>query len=508
MLQRRFPTAMLGVAVAAALLAAAPVAHSVDPDAESGQAAGAPRRLHTPEDSAATEFVRARHLADTAAMTAHRPGYAFWQHIFTIADGSIVYGSGADGRLLAVFPAQGDWHREGRWIDPTLAGALDGHRLPRSLDDRRDYVAAILEETIGVPVLHNPARGRFLMPNVPRYGPFLSEWGAIYERFAVPADVGLSQALIESGLDGTRRSEASAIGFCQWLRGNWRHLNRLAPVVIEVHNQTTQAAYCAAYLTVLAAKYGSFIPALSEHHSGGTNVGRTLINGERLGGGDTREQYFLGADMARDLRLIAPRRYSDIYRTYGPRSYRYAEMVFGNRYNVVALLADTPQRHVYAMRTTRALSLAEIARRTRLSRDEVQRYNPALVRQVPRGATLYLPAYDRAFGRDVTFWHRPAPRAFAAALEEFVGLEPAPATWDDKSFLPTLTRFQRRFMATNSEEGIVMATVLAYVAHEIATSGRGRILAEFRNSDEIRNLFEQAQRERAAARLAPTLQMQ
>ena len=41
-------------------------------------------------------------------------------------------------------------------------------------------------------------------------------------------------------------------------------------------------AYCAAYLTILATMYGSFIPALSEHHAGGVNVGRTLINGQRL----------------------------------------------------------------------------------------------------------------------------------------------------------------------------------------------------------------------------------
>ena len=39
--------------------------------------------------------------------------------------------------------------------------------------------------------------------------------------------------------------------------------------------------------------YGSFIPALSEHHAGGVNVGRTVINGERLGGEDAREQYLL-----------------------------------------------------------------------------------------------------------------------------------------------------------------------------------------------------------------------
>jgi hypothetical protein len=36
-------------------------------------------------------------------------------------------------------------------------------------------------------------------------------------------------------------------------------------------------------LSILAAKYGSFIPALSEHNAGGTNVRRALIIGEQLG---------------------------------------------------------------------------------------------------------------------------------------------------------------------------------------------------------------------------------
>jgi len=61
-------------------------------------------------------------------------------------------------------------------------------------------------------------------------------------------------------------------------------LNRLSPAVLEAYNQTTQAPYCAAYLSILATMYGSYIPALSEHHAGGVNVGRTVINGERLGG--------------------------------------------------------------------------------------------------------------------------------------------------------------------------------------------------------------------------------
>jgi hypothetical protein len=118
---------------------------------------------------------------------------------------------------------------------------------------------------------------------------------------------------------------------------NWNSIKRLSHAVVEGYNQTTQAPYCAAYLTILATKYGSFIPALSEHHAGGTNVARTVINGERLGGGDARESYFLGSQLQIDLREIAPRRYQDLYGTYGPRSFSYSEMIFGNTINVIRL---------------------------------------------------------------------------------------------------------------------------------------------------------------------------
>ena len=114
----------------------------------------------------------------------------------------------------------------------TVLDVLAGQRLPRDLDERRDEVARLLEQAAG-PVLHNPTRGNFLLPNAQRYGRFLSEWGAIYERFGVPAEVGLAQVILESGLNGTRRSEANAVGFCQWLQGNWKRLNRLSPAEIE-----------------------------------------------------------------------------------------------------------------------------------------------------------------------------------------------------------------------------------------------------------------------------------
>lgn len=454
-------------------------------------------RMDRVDDGTLRNEIDARHADDLAAMKAFRPGYEFWQRVFSIPDGSIAFGSALDGHSLALFPTFGDWTRNATWQDAELSSTLSGQSLPRALDDRRDYVAAIFENIRG-PIVHNPTRGSFVAPGARRYGAFLETWGTIYERFGVPAEVGLAQALIESGFDGLRRSEAGAVGLCQWLRRNWKQLDRLDPAVIEINNQTTQAAYCGAYISVLATKYGSFIPALSAHHAGETNIGRAIINGERLQGNDGRERYFLGAQLARDLRTLWPERYSDLYGSYGPRSYRYAEMVFGNAPNVRDIIASTPQAKIYAMRTSRAVPLSEITRRTRLSTDEILRYNPALKKRVPAGATIYLPRFESALGTDVAFWNR-APRAtYENVLNDFVRIGASPAQWDDPGFDATLQTFERRFLATKTQEGIVMATVLEYVRGENASSGRREILSEFRSSDHIRDLFDQAVRERAA----------
>src|SRR5262245_27263066 len=65
--------------------------------------------LQPPAATAATEYARGRLEMDLSAIQMFRPEYPFWQHIFTIPDGRIAFGSAEDGRLLAVFPTAGDW---------------------------------------------------------------------------------------------------------------------------------------------------------------------------------------------------------------------------------------------------------------------------------------------------------------------------------------------------------------------------------------------------------------
>jgi hypothetical protein len=436
----------------------------------------------------ASGAVNARLRADVVAMRTFRPGYPFWRHVFALPDGSIAFGSAVDGRLLATFPTKGDWSQRGVWTDQAIVLTLDGPSLARKLGVRREQVALLMERAAG-PVLHNSTRGDALLMNLPSYGQFIAEWGAIYERFGVPPAVGLAQVVFESGLSGTRRSSANAIGFCQWTRQNWKRLGYFSAMPIQQENQTTQAPYCAAYLSILATKYGSFIPALSEHNAGGTNVGRALIVGEYLGGGSTRERYLLGSQLARDLRTLPDREYEQVFGSYGYRSHLYAEMVFGNTIHVSQLIASTPREPIHAMRTPRIISLAEIVQRTNLAVSEVRRFNPALVDRVPAGATLYLPFYVSEFGSDVAFWRRPARRAYAAVLADFLTLEPGAERWDDPSFRPVLADFKRRFNETNTEEGRVMATVLAYAMDQAYTSPRRALLAEYRSNERIRWLI-------------------
>src|SRR5262245_38322434 len=159
-------------------IAAMPVAASkVVTRTEGAQnATGTPS--HVRAHQSAFEIVAARRQADFEAMQTYRPGYPFWRHVFTLPDGSIAYGSAVNGRLLAVFPAKGDWIRQARWTDSRLTHILDGQQLEKKVSDRRDQVASLIERVTG-PVLQNSTRGDALIPNVREYGGFLVEWGLI-----------------------------------------------------------------------------------------------------------------------------------------------------------------------------------------------------------------------------------------------------------------------------------------------------------------------------------------
>lgn len=467
----------------------------------------------------AQAFDRQRYKRDLEAMRTYRPGYPFWHHVFTVSNGRIAFGSAADGRLLATFPVGGDWAREAHWekssIADLLAGRpfhgglaafvnlLAGRPFDGELAERREDTARLLERAAG-PVLYHETRGSFIAEGVERYGDFLSEWGAIFARFGVPAEIGLAQGLVESGLRGRVRSKAQAIGFCQWLPQNWARLQQLSRVVIEPYNQTTQVPYCAAYLTVLATKYGSFIPALSEHHAGGVNVGRTIINGQFAGGDDIRERYFLGAELTLLVRQIRPPGYREVVGGFGLRSFRYAEMVFGNTRTVTEWQGTIPQQRIFAMRVDRSIPLEEITRRTGLSVDDVRRFNPALIYRVPAGANLYLPFHVDDFGDDTAFWHHAPSPGYAAVLDEFLRLEEryAAEDWNDGSVFETLRAFEARFRATGTEEGTIMAIVVGYVVDELAEGRRMQILTDFRSSRRVLHLLEESVREREA--LLPT----
>ena len=217
--------------------------------------------------------------------------------------------------------------------------------------------------------------------------------------------------------------------------------------------------------------------------------GGRSINGGYLGAKDVRTRYFLGSKLARDLRALPGREYADVHKSYGPRSYLYAEMVFGNTFNIRRLIASTPQMSISAMRSPRPISLAEIIERTRLPADEVRRFNPALVERVPAHATLYLPDYVSEFGPDVAFWRRPPSPSYVAVLDDFMRLDSGPEQWDDPAFAPVLKNFKRRFRETNTEEGVVMETVLAYAMDQAYTSSRRTLLTEYRNSEKVRWLI-------------------
>ena len=424
-----------------------------------------------PASQTAADTVHARLRADVAAMQTFRPGYPFWRHVFTIPDGSIAFGSAVDGRLLATFPARGDWSRRAVWTDPAIALTLDGRSLARKLDERREQVALLMERAAG-PVLHNSTRGDALLMNPPSYGQLLAEWGAIYERFGVPADIGLAQVIFESGLSGTRRSNANAVGFCQWQRKNWKRLGYFSSTTIQERNQTTQAPYCAAYLSVLATKYGSFIPALSEHNAGGTNVGRALIAGEYWAGGRPRPI---------PSRLAARPRPANASRQglpTGLRSYGYP---------LASLRGDGLWQHVQRQPADRVDAANADSRHAHAARDYADRDRQAYGSHCRRGTPLrsgtrrsrarWSHALPSVLRQRVRCGRRVLAPAGQSCLTRPFSMNScasslAPNDGTIRAFAPVLADFKRRFRETNTEEGLVMETVLAYTMDQAYTSTR------------------------------------
>ena len=294
-----------------------------------------------------------------------------------------------EGRLVARRGLGGS----ARWPPRSPATAW-----PTRLDDRRDLVVRRLTPTLG-PLAAQPhpravpAAERAALRAVP------DEWSRIYERFGVPRrDRPVAgDPRVGPGRHGPlARQRARLVPVAAAATGS--SSIGLSPAVIEAYNQTTQAPYCAAYLSILATMYGSFIPALSEHHAGGVNVGRTVINGERLGGvTSSRAVSSWGRSspaicgpwicaVPRPLPHLRPALVP--LRRDGVRQHRQRE----------AAPREVPQERVFAMRAPRAIPVGEITRRTRLTAAEVQRFNPALTRQVPADANFYLPMLVPEFG--------------------------------------------------------------------------------------------------------------
>ncbi len=67
--------------------------------------------------------------------------------------------------------------------------------------------------------------------------------------------------------------------------------------------------------------------------------------------------------------------------------------------------------------------------------------------------------------------------------------------WHEASFEPVLQEHRRRFEASGSEEGTVMAATLAYVIGDLRTSRRAAILDDFRSNGRILDLFKRGAEE-------------
>ena len=90
----------------------------------------------------------------------------------------------------------------------------------------------------------------------------------------------------------------------------------------------------------------------------------------------------------------------------------------------------------------------------------------------------------------MSFWHREPSPAYVSVLDDFVRLDEPLERWNASGFESVLGEFKERFEATETEEGDVMATVLAYVINELTRDRQREILSDFQASSRIQSLFE------------------
>ena len=185
-----------------------------------------------------------RHVGTTTrrAMKTFRPGYAFWRNIFTIR--GWLDRVRQRGRRTAPrgVPEQGRLARLPECSPtPRCATLLDGRQLPAISTIGATRLCALLEDSRGARRCTTRRADSSYRPNADRYGDFLAEWGAIYERFGVPAEIGLAQAILESGCVATRNRAPARSASASGSGRNWKVLDKLAPATIEADNQTTQA---------------------------------------------------------------------------------------------------------------------------------------------------------------------------------------------------------------------------------------------------------------------------
>ena len=444
-------------------------------------------RSRSHASNGAVDIVAARRRDDFVAMQTFRPGYPFWQHVFTLPDRLIAFGSTVDGRLRDL-PRERGLDARGRVADPALARSWVNARSQTG--ERREQVAMLLERAAG-PVLHNSTRGDALLPNARRYGRFLAEWGAIYERFGVPADIGLAQVILESGLNGKRRSEANAVGFCQWLQ---EELEAAELLFTDTHRgaEPDDAGSLLRRVSVRAGHevrivHSRAVRAQRRRHERGAHLDQRRAPWRR---GMSVPDIFWARSWPVTCAPCRGRirgRLSELWSPFAPvcgdgvRQYLHCQEPEG---------VDAPGTDLRDANTAGDLACRDhdangVYLRTRCA---------GSIRHSSRGSRRRARCPFRTTSASLApTWRsgvRPPSAAYVAVLDDFMRLDAGPERWDDPAFAQVLADFKRRFRETNTEEGIVMETVLAYAMDQAYTSSRRALLSEFRSSGQVRRLIE------------------